>query len=64
MKVVVKSELCEGYGNCARLAPEVFTLDDEGFSKPLNDGQVPEDQRARAEFAVGDCPMGAITSED
>lgn len=63
MKVAVNSELCEGYGNCARIAPEVFELDAEGFARPLNDGQVAEGQDGAAEYAEQDCPMGAITIE-
>ena len=29
MKVVVNWSLCEGNGNCAAIAPELFALDDD-----------------------------------
>jgi ferredoxin len=64
MKVSVNSEVCEGYGNCARIAPEVFQLDEAGYSQVLHDGQVPEGQSAAAEYAVQDCPMSAISADE
>jgi len=63
MKIAVNSEVCEGYGNCARIAPQVFELDAEGFAQPLNDGVVPAGQESDAEYAEQDCPMGAISIE-
>jgi ferredoxin len=61
MKVSVNSELCEGYGNCARIAPDIFKLDDGGYSQVVNDGQVPDGQESLAEYAKQDCPMDAIS---
>ena len=48
MKVSVNSELCEGYGNCSRIAPDLFRLDDAGYSQVINDGQVPDGQESSA----------------
>ena len=64
MKVSVNSSLCEGYGNCARIAPELFELDESGYSQVTNDGDVPPAQESLARHAVDDCPMAAIHSEE
>lgn len=64
MKIAVNSSLCEGYGNCARIAPELFVLDDQGYSQVATDGEVPSDQEALARHAVDDCPMSAIAADD
>lgn len=64
MKITVNATQCEGYGNCARIAPELFALDDAGYSKVTGDGEVPSDQQTVARHAVDDCPMAAITSEE
>jgi ferredoxin len=61
MKVAVNSEVCEGYGNCARIAPDLFNLDENGYSTVVGDGTVPADMEAKAEYAEQDCPMGAIS---
>ena len=60
MKISVNSSLCEGYGNCARIAPDVFELDESGYSQVANGGEVPSEHEAAARHAVDDCPMTAI----
>lgn len=64
MKISVDSSLCEGYGNCARIAPELFELDDAGYSQVTNGGDVPPEGETAARHAVDDCPMSAITSSE
>lgn len=64
MKVAVNSEVCEGYGNCARIVPELFELDDAGYSQVKNGGQVPEALEGQARYAQQDCPMDAISIEE
>lgn len=60
MKISVDASLCEGYGNCARIAPELFALDDAGYSEVRDQGDVPPDRETVARHAVDDCPMAAI----
>ncbi|QRP49356.1 ferredoxin [Amycolatopsis sp. FDAARGOS 1241] len=51
---------CQGYGNCAAAAPEVFDLDDTGLVEVLNaNPEGPE--LARAREAATMCPVQAIT---
>lgn len=63
MKVVVNWALCEGNGNCAAAAPELFELDDDDQLHVLKDS-FGDDLRARAEAAVRSCPKNALSLED
>ena len=62
MKVVVNWSLCDGNGNCAAAAPELFRLDDDDEMHLLRE-EVDEDLRARAERAVRACPKNALSLE-
>ena len=50
---------CVGTGQCHLLAPDLFTLDEEGLASTLVD-MVTGEATARAERAARACPMGAI----
>lgn len=54
-------ELCTGCGICADLCPDVFEMDDDGFSRVL-DGYECDDTACCIE-AVEHCPEGAISIE-
>jgi ferredoxin len=60
----VNPVLCDGYGYCAEIVPELIALDDWGFPivnpVPINDDKV---QRL-AERAVATCPRLALLFED
>ncbi len=60
MKVTVNRTLCDGNGNCAAAAPELFTLDDNDELEILQES-FGEDLRAKAEAAVCSCPKNALT---
>lgn len=60
MKLSIDTELCEGFGACARHLPEVFTLDDWGYAELQRDGDVPPGQAHLARRAMDDCPVLAI----
>ena len=57
--VVRVSDECVGVGQCVTIAPEVFDLDDDGYSR-TRVGTVPADQREQVLRAVSSCPTGAI----
>ena len=63
MKVVVNWSLCDGNGNCAANAPEIFELDDDDQLHLLKES-FGEELRAKAEAAVRSCPKNALTLED
>ena len=56
--------LCDGYGYCAEILPELISLDDWGFpivdSQPIDGG----DQMMYARRAVATCPRLALLIED
>lgn len=62
MKVVVNWSLCDGNGNCAAAAPELFRLDDDDQMHLLQE-EVDESVLARAERAVRACPKNALSLE-
>jgi len=63
MKVVVNWSLCDGNGNCAAAAPEIFALDDDDQLQVLQES-FGEELRAKAEAAVRSCPKNALSLVD
>jgi len=62
MKVSVDYDVCASTGNCARIAPEIFEIRDDGFLYVLQE-EPAEELRSRAEEAADMCPTAAITIE-
>ncbi|MEV7354110.1 ferredoxin [Kitasatospora sp. NPDC088264] len=62
MKIVVDLNRCQGYAQCAFLAPRVFEL--HGEEALLYTPQAAEDQRDRVRRAVAACPVQAIVVEE
>ncbi len=60
MKINLDTEKCQGHGRCYSLAPELFDCDDLGTAVLLVDGELNEDQLAKAKLAAGNCPEFAI----
>jgi len=62
MKVIVDPQLCSGHGRCWTYAPEIYTLDDNGYNAvtgvPI---EVPEDLEEAARLGARTCPERAIT---
>jgi ferredoxin len=61
MKIEFASDRCVGHGQCYANAPELFEHDEEGYSKPKLDGDVPHDLEAKARLAANVCPEYAIS---
>lgn len=61
MKIHVDPALCQGHNRCVALAPDLFDIDDDGYSTAAGDGTVPADRAEVAELAVDNCPEQAIT---
>lgn len=55
--------LCDGWGQCHRLAPDVYHLDDEGYID-IHMLEVPPDRAVAAWMGAMACPNGAITVVD
>ncbi|MCX4097962.1 ferredoxin [Nocardia sp. alder85J] len=61
MKVRLDRTLCDGFGICAKHAPEYFPLDDWGYaSMERNGDDVPAGDHDAVQRALLDCPVHAI----
>ena len=60
LKIRLDRTLCDGFGICAKHAPEYFSLDDWGYASLIGDGTVPEKDRDAVMRALMDCPVHAI----
>ncbi len=61
MRVVVDLAACQGYAQCAFLAPEAFRL--SGPEALLYDPNPPDGSLERVRRAVAACPVQAISAE-
>jgi ferredoxin len=61
MKVKVDSDKCQGHNRCYQTAPELFVLDEFGYSKEVGNGAVPQELEEKARLAVKNCPERAIS---
>jgi len=59
-KIRLDRTMCDGFGACAKHAPEYFSLDDWGYASLIGDGTVPEVDRDAVMRALLDCPVHAI----
>ena len=61
MRVHVDRAKCQGHNRCYALAPELFEIDEFGYSSERGDGVVPEELEEKARLAVVNCPEYAIS---
>ncbi|MGC0369199.1 ferredoxin [Microbacterium sp. SLBN-111] len=59
MKIEVDWDLCVGHGQCEFVAPDIFTVNDEGILEVL-DETPPETERGKVEQAIRRCPVRAL----
>ena len=60
MRVRVDPQLCQGHARCWDICPEVFTLDDDGYST-VSDAEVPSGLETKVREAANNCPERAIS---
>jgi ferredoxin len=60
LRIKLDRTLCDGFGICAKHAPEYFSLDDWGYAVLVGDGNIPEQDRDAVQRALMDCPVHAI----
>jgi ferredoxin len=63
MKIRVDPELCSGHAVCNAQAPELFSLDDDGYSN-IGSLEVPPGMEELARRGMLACPERAITIEE
>jgi ferredoxin len=61
MRLVVDLNKCQGYAQCAFLAPDVFAM--HGEESLIYNPRAEEEQRERLARAVAACPVQAITAD-
>jgi ferredoxin len=60
MKLVLDTNVCQGYGLCQVAAPDLVDLDDSGYAELIGDGTVPAAGHNHAHDAVNACPARAL----
>jgi ferredoxin len=60
LRIRLDRTVCDGFGVCAKHAPDYFSLDDWGYASLVGDGTVPEKDRDAVMRALMDCPVHAI----
>ena len=64
IRIKVDTEKCQGHNRCFAVAPELFRLDDFGYSHEVDDGLVPPELEEKARLAVANCPERAISIDE
>ena len=62
MRAFVDRDSCIGCEACVGICPDVFSMDDELISVPV-EGEIAGDILESAQEAMDCCPVGAITVE-
>jgi len=60
MKVKADTNLCSGHARCAAIAPQIFTLSDDGYIG-FSEKEITPEQAAQARRGVRACPERALT---
>ncbi|WP_348536826.1 ferredoxin [Nocardia carnea] len=62
MKIKLDRTLCDGFGICAKHAPDHFPLDDWGYASLAGDPVIAPGDEPAVHRALLDCPVHAITT--
>ena len=60
MKLTVDHAKCQGHARCYAVSPELFPIDDDGYSA-IDEVEVPAGQEDLAGKGAAGCPERAIT---
>jgi ferredoxin len=60
VRIRLDRTLCDGFGACAKHAPEYFSLDDWGYASLIGNGAIPDADHDAVKRALLDCPVHAI----
>jgi ferredoxin len=61
VRIRLDRTVCDGFGLCAKHAPDHFSLDDWGYASLEGNGDIADDDRDAVKRALLDCPVHAIT---
>ncbi|TDC71840.1 ferredoxin [Actinomadura sp. GC306] len=62
MKATIDEDRCRGHGICCTLCPEVFALNDDGYTVVLTP-EVPAEFEDAVRTAITQCPERAIAAD-
>ena len=62
MKIKVNKEKCAGHARCAAVAPEIYTLDDDGYIS-FSEAEISNDLKDKAIRGARACPERIIIVE-
>ena len=60
MQIIINKAACVGHGRCQHVAPELFSLDDNGYIATVS-FNLPAGAEALAQRGVRACPEGALS---
>ena len=60
MRIRLDRTVCDGFGVCAKRAPQYFSLDDWGYASLEGNGDVTDADHDAVKRALLDCPVHAI----
>ena len=60
MRIYVDRDRCQGHLRCAAVAPDLFEVDELGYSSEIGDGTVPTQLEDKARLAAANCPEQAV----
>jgi ferredoxin len=60
VRIKLDRTICDGFGVCAKRAPEYFSLDDWGYASLVGNGEIPAEDHDAVTRALLDCPVHAI----
>lgn len=63
MRAICDTALCQGHGRCEAMAPDVYTLDENGYLA-TEITEVPEGLEEQARLGAEACPEEAIRIVD
>jgi ferredoxin len=61
VKIKLDRTKCDGFGACAKWAPETFDLDEWGYVSLTHAGNIAPEHEDGVRRALLDCPVHAIT---
>ncbi|PXY17418.1 ferredoxin [Prauserella muralis] len=61
MKISVEKDRCEGHGQCHIVDPDLFPLDEDGYSNVGQGRKVPVGEENQASIGVSACPVAALS---
>ncbi len=63
-KVVIKRDECIACGMCESIAPEIFTMGEDGMATTKKDTNLNEEELELVQEAIEQCPVEIISLEE